>query len=138
MKLPLKIIGEGSWKEDLQKMAGPTVQFLGNVDDKKLQEYYQNCTALIFPAVEDFGLTVVEAQAFGKPVIAFRGGGALETIKEGKTGLFFDRQTKDSLVQALKLFMTVSFDPKESKRNAVRFSQSTFKSAFLKLVKHVI
>lgn len=138
LKLPLKIIGDGSWKKDLQKMAGPTIQFLGNVDDVTLQEYYRNCTALIFPAVEDFGLTVVEAQAFGKPVIAFRGGGALETIKEGKTGLFFDKQTKDSLVQALQLFMKLSFDPSESKKNAMRFSQSAFKASFLKLVQRVI
>lgn len=75
LKLPLKIIGEGNWKKELERMAGPTVEFIGKVDDKALKEYYKNCIALIFPALEDFGLTVVEAQAFGKPVIAFRGGG---------------------------------------------------------------
>lgn len=137
LRLPLKIIGEGNWKKELEKMAGPTVEFVGKVDDKKLQEYYKNCTALIFPALEDFGLTVVEAQAFGKPVIAFRGGGALETVKEGKTGLFFDQQTKDSLIQALQLFTKMKFDPQESKKNASRFSQSSFKNAFLKLVHQV-
>ena len=115
-------------------MAGSTVEFIGKVDDKSLKEYYKNCIALIFPALEDFGLTVVEAQAFGKPVIAFRGGGALETIKEGKTGLFFDNQTKESLMQALQLFTSMKFDPTESKNNAYRFSQSSFKNAFLKLV----
>jgi len=88
MKLPLTIIGEGSWRKELEKMAGPTVTFLGDVNDKTLHEYYKNCKALIFPALEDFGLTVVEAQAFGKPVIAFRGGGALETVKEGRQGCF--------------------------------------------------
>ncbi len=138
LKLPLKIIGEGSWKKELEKMAGPTVEFLGKVDDKKLQEYYQNCKALIFPALEDFGLTVVEAQAFGKPVIAFRGGGAMETIKEGKTGLFFDKQTKESLIQALQVFNHMKFDPNETKKNARRFSQASFKNAFLKLVHQVI
>lgn len=134
LKLPLKIIGDGNWKNELEKMAGPTVEFLGNIDDKKLQIYYQNCKALLFPALEDFGLTVVEAQAFGKPVIAFRGGGALETVKEGKTGLFFDKQTKESLIQALRIFTTIHFDPKESKKNAKRFSHDSFKKAFLNLV----
>jgi len=137
LQLPLKIVGEGSWKKELQRMAGPTVEFLGDVDDKKLREYYRNCTALIFPALEDFGLTVVEAQSFGKPVIAFRGGGALETIKEGKTGIFFDKQTKDSLVQALKIFETMQFDPHESQKNALQFSLASFKSSFLKLVQQV-
>ncbi len=137
LKLPLKIIGEGSWKKELEKMAGPTVTFLGDVDDKALREYYQNCKALIFPALEDFGLTVVEAQAFGKPVIAFRGGGALETIQEGKTGLFFDKQTKESLINALQVFDHMQFDPKESKKNAGRFSQRSFKNAFLKLVHQI-
>jgi len=134
LKLPLKVIGDGNWKKELEKMAGPTIEFIGKVDDKKLQEYYRNCTALIFPALEDFGLTVVEAQAYGKPVIAFRGGGALETIKEGKTGLFFDQQNKDSLIQALLLFEKMKFHPDESKKNAQRFSTSNFSSAFLKLV----
>jgi glycosyltransferase involved in cell wall biosynthesis len=137
LKLSLKIVGEGNWKKELEKMAGPTIEFIGKVDDKKLQEYYRNCTALIFPALEDFGLTVVEAQAFGKPVIAFRGGGALETVKEGKTGLFFDQQTKDSLIQSLQLFNKMKFDPEESKKNARRFTQSNFKSAFLKLVHQI-
>jgi len=137
LRFRLKIIGDGNWKKELEKMAGPTIEFIGKVDDKKLQEYYRNCTALIFPALEDFGLTVVEAQAFGKPVIAFRGGGALETVKEGKTGLFFDQQTKESLIQALQLFTKMRFDPKDSKKNASRFSQSTFKSAFLKLVEQI-
>lgn len=138
LKLPLKIIGEGSWKKDLQKMAGPTIEFLGNVEDKKLGVYYHNCKALLFPALEDFGLTVVEAQSFGKPVIAFRGGGATETIKEGKTGIFFDKQTKDSLKQALQMFNKMKFDPSICKKNAERFSTTAFNSSFLELVHKMI
>jgi glycosyltransferase involved in cell wall biosynthesis len=134
LKLPLKIIGEGNWRKDLEKMAGPTVEFVGKVDDAKLAEYYHNCKALIFPAVEDFGLTVVEAQMFGKPVIALRAGGALETVKERKTGLFFDQQTKDSLVNALLLFENMHFDPKVSITNARQYTQSSFRQAILKLV----
>lgn len=135
LKLPLKIVGDGSWKEELQRMAGPTISFEGAVPDEKLQNYYKHCKALIFPGVEDFGLTVVEAQGFGKPVIAFRGGGALETIKEGKTGYFFDEQTKQSLVAALRNFDIMKFDPQECMVHAQRFSFDSFKSLFLKLVK---
>lgn len=138
LKLPLKIIGEGSWKKELEQIAGTTVSFLGKVPDNKLAEYYQNCRALIFPAIEDFGLTVVEAQAFGKPVIAFRGGGAMETIKEGKTGLFFDKQTKESLIQALQLFDSMQFNPTESIKNAGRFTQKKFQQDFLKLVHQLV
>jgi glycosyltransferase involved in cell wall biosynthesis len=134
LKLPLKIIGEGSWKKELQEMAGPTVEFVSDVDDKKLGDYYQNCRALLFPALEDFGLTVVEAQGYGKPVIAFRGGGALETIKEGKTGIFFDKQTKDSLKQALMAFNKMKFDEDACKKNAMTFSEASFNSSILKLV----
>lgn len=134
LKLPLKIVGEGNWKKELQKISGPTIEFINDVDDNKLAQYYQNCKALLFPALEDFGLTVVEAQAFGKPVIAFRGGGALETIKEGKTGIFFDKQTTESLKQALQLFNTMKFDEKLSRENANKFSEAKFNTSFLKLV----
>jgi glycosyltransferase involved in cell wall biosynthesis len=137
LKLPLKIVGEGNWKKELESLAGPTVSFVGSVDDKQLEQYYRNAKALIFPGVEDFGLTVVEAQGFGKPVIAFRGGGALETIKEGKTGYFFDEQTKKSLVYALKNFDKMQFNPEDCINHAEKFSFGTFKSAFLKLVKSV-
>ncbi len=138
LKLPLKIVGGGGWKKDLQKLAGPTVEFVGSLTDDELVKYYKNCRALIFPGVEDFGLTVVEAQGFGKPVIAFGGGGALETIKTGKTGLFFDQQTKKSLVDALKVFRKMTFDPKDSRKQAERFSHEKFKAEFLKLVNHTI
>lgn len=138
LNLPLKIIGEGSWKKELEQMAGPTIEFLGNVDDKKLSEYYRKSRGLLFPAVEDFGLTVVEAQGFGKPVIAFRGGGALETIKEGQTGIFFDKQTKNSLIHALQKFQTIRFDSHVCRSNAQQFGHANFKKSFLKLVHQLI
>ncbi|HSX09819.1 MAG TPA: glycosyltransferase [Candidatus Saccharimonadales bacterium] len=138
LKLPLKIIGEGNWKKELSGMAGPTVEFVGKVDDATLKKYYLHCKALLFPALEDFGLTVVEAQSFGKPVIAFRGGGATETIAEGKTGLFFNQQTKESLIQALQLFDKMEFDEIVCRQNAKRFSTKQFTSSFLKLIKTVM
>jgi glycosyltransferase involved in cell wall biosynthesis len=138
LKLPLIIVGEGSWQRALQAISGPTITFVGSVDDTILAKYYANCSALLFPAREDFGLTVVEAQGFGKPVIAYRGGGALETIKEGKTGLFFDQQTKESLMKALQQFQSLHFDSKVCIKNAQRFSEDRFAKQFLKLVNQVI
>jgi glycosyltransferase involved in cell wall biosynthesis len=89
LKLPLKIVGIGKGKKALKKLAGGTIEFLGQLTDEKLSYYYKNCRALLFPGIEDFGLVMVEAQAFGKPVICFRGGGAIDIIREGKTGEFF-------------------------------------------------
>ncbi|HUD04861.1 MAG TPA: glycosyltransferase, partial [Patescibacteria group bacterium] len=126
LQLPLEIVGSGSDKKKLQKMAGPTVEFLGNLTDKELAIYYQNCRALIFPGHEDFGLTMVEAQSFGKPVIAYRGGGALDIIKEGVTGTFFDQQTVGSLKQVLKSFNKNSYNTKLCRENAERFTFAQF------------
>ncbi|MBA3723294.1 MAG: glycosyltransferase [Candidatus Levybacteria bacterium] len=138
LKLPLKIVGTGSLRKELEKLAGPTVEFVGDVSDRELVQYYTNCKALIFPAFEDFGLVVVEAQSFGKPVIALRKGGALDTIKEGKTGIFFDEQNVESLTEALKVFENMQFDPKAAKKQAGLFSEMKFKEEFLRLVKKVI
>ncbi len=115
-------------------MAGPTIAFVGAVSDEELASYYQGCSALIFPALEDFGLTVLEAQSFGKPVIAFRGGGALETIVEGKTGCFFDTQTKKSLMSVLKSFDPSDYKAKDCVTQAKRFDKEVFKKAFFAFV----
>ena len=134
VRAPLKIIGTGSEFGHLKKMAGPTVELLGYVSDPDLKYYYSNCKALIFPGVEDFGLTMVEAQAFGKPVIAFRGGGAEEIIIEGKTprlirptGVFFDKQTVQSLAKILKSFRPSRYNSLDCRRNTRRFSFQQFK-----------
>ncbi len=137
LQVPLKIVGTGSWEKELKAMAGPTIEFLGNLTDEVLVEYYRQCNALIFPGVEDFGLTIVEAQKWGKPVIAFRGGGALETIQEGKTGYFFDEQTKDSLIAALQQFPRFTFDQKTVVKQAEKFSVAKFNTNILSLVKRL-
>ena len=136
--LPLKIIGSGSWEEELKAMAGPSIEFLGKRTDDEVVEYYKNCKALIFPGIEDFGLAVVEAQKFGKPVIAFRGGGAIETIKEGKTGYFFNEQTKASLMEALKKFDKFSFEEKHAIKQAELFGKKRFKKDFLAVVNSIV
>lgn len=132
--LPLKIVGTGSWEDELRGMAGPTVEFLGSLTDKELVRYYRSCRALVFPGKEDFGLAILEAQNFGKPVIAFKGGGALETVIEGKTGIFFKEQTKESLIEALQIFDKKKFDAADCCAQAKLFSKQNFKKQFLRTI----
>lgn len=131
LKLPLKIIGTGRDLNYYQKMAGPTVGFIGRVTDEELSAYYKNAAALIFPGNEDFGLVMVEAQMHGKPVIAYRAGGATEIVQEGKTGEFFDKQTVASLCEKLALFDKSRYNTNDSVKNARRFSEETFAHEFL-------
>ncbi|MBI2033146.1 MAG: glycosyltransferase [Candidatus Levybacteria bacterium] len=134
LSLPLKIIGIGSEEKKLRNMASKTVEFLGNLTEKEVLRYYRSCTALIFPGYEDLGLSVIEAQASGKPVIAFEGGGALETIVRGKTGVFFTQQTVNSLAEALKSFQKMQFSKNACLEQAKKFSEEKFKSNFFKVL----
>lgn len=138
LNLNLIVIGEGSWKEELEGLSGPTIKFAGKVSDKELANYYKNCRALIFPGYEDLGLVMIEAQSFGKPVIAYGKGGALELIVDKKTGLFFDQQSKESLIEVLKRFNKIKFDPKICVENAKKFDYENFKNEFLSVVNRLI
>ncbi len=124
---PLKIVGTGSELAKLKARAGSNIQFLGRVSDTELREYYARCRALIFPQVEDFGITPLEAMAAGRPVIAFRAGGALETVLENKTGIFFDEQNAESLKGALASFASREFDGGDIRRHAESFDKEIFK-----------
>lgn len=132
--MPLKVIGAGSLEKKLKAKAGPSIEFLGNLTDEELVGYYKGCEALIFPGVEDFGLVMAEAHKFGKPVIAFAGGGALDIVIEGKTGYFFHEQTKESLMKALQKFENYSFDSKVIMKQAEKFSIDNFKKNFQSVV----
>jgi|SRR5579885_2341194 len=138
LRLPLKIIGSGREESYLRSIAGRTVEFVGNLTDAQLIQYYKKCTALLFPGVEDFGLTVIEAQYFGKPVIAFAKGGATETIIDGKTGRFFFEQTVAALTKTLKTFDAGQFHARDCTQQAEKFSIEAFKRSFQALVKKVI
>lgn len=134
--LPLKIIGSGQDEKKLRAMANPNIEFLGWQSDEKIAEYYAKCSAFIFPGEEDFGITPLEAQASGKPVIAYGSGGALETVVPqgvaGKkpTGVFFGEQTVDSLLAAVKRFEEnrAEFIPAEIRKNAELFDRPVFKA----------
>jgi glycosyltransferase involved in cell wall biosynthesis len=137
MKIPLVIVGTGSEEKKLKRKAGNTVRFVGNVDDRELSAYYKNARALIFPQDEDFGLVPVEAHAHGIPVIAFKKGGALDTITDGKTGLFFTEQRLESLQEAVGRFSRMRFHAKDLKNNARKFSKEKFRKEFLKVVDRI-
>jgi glycosyltransferase involved in cell wall biosynthesis len=123
---PLKIIGDGRALSDLRRHAGPSIEFLGRLDDAGVIDHLQRCRALILPAAEDFGMTAVEAQAAGRPVIALGQGGALESIVDGETGLFFVRQDPDSLIDAIQRFEGREWHPHHAHANASRFSKTRF------------
>lgn len=125
--LPLKIIGAGTQERRLRKMARKNIEFLGQLTDKELLGYYQRCQAVVFPQEEDFGLVPLEAQASGRPVIAFQKGGALETVIEGKTGLFFAPQTQGALIKTIEKFIISQFKPQDCRQNAERFDKKRFK-----------
>jgi len=133
--LPLKIAGTGSELESLRRMAKPNVEFLGRVSDQELAELYSRCLALIFPQEEDFGIVPLEAMAAGRPVIAYRAGGALETVVEGETGLFFDRQDAECLADAVRRFDPGRFEPRKARAQALRFDVEVFKRKLERFVR---
>ena len=128
---PLKIAGSGPEISKLKNIAKKNIQFLGSVSQSDLADYYAKAKALIFPQEEDFGIVPLEAMASGRPVIAYKGGGALETIVDGKTGLFFDEQTTESLMEVLRKFDSYKFDPQECRRQAEKFDVEVFKKNIL-------
>ena len=130
LKLPLRIIGDGPFRNKLNKISGSTIKFLGKVNEETLAISYSNCRAIIFTGEEDFGIVPLEAQASGRPVIAYAAGGALATIVNGVTGVFFSEQTSSSLVDAVNKFIEneSSFNSEIIRNNAMRFDKEIFKA----------
>ncbi len=124
---PLWIVGDGRDRPALEALAGPTVRFLGRVPERELADLVGNCRALIFPGEEDFGIAPIEAQAAGRPVIAYAAGGALETVVEGETGRFFDRPDPESLIAAVERSEGDRYDPEAVRRHARAFDVSVFR-----------
>lgn len=128
LNILLKVIGGLGDVGGIRELRG--VEFLGNLDDKSVVQAIAGCKALIIPGIEDFGLTSLEAQALGKPVVAFAEGGALETVISGKTGIFFDSQTTESLQDALNKLDSSPIDLKDCMKNAASFSKERFIEKF--------
>lgn len=124
--LPLRVFGAGRDRPRLERLAGPTVRFLGRVSDEDLRALYRDCRALLFPSEEDFGISVVEAQSCGRPVIAYAAGGVLETVVEGATGRFFAPQDPAALGEVLGTWRDEDFDPQTIRRHAEQFDVPVF------------
>lgn len=131
----LVIVGNGWQKLKLKLSANNNIEFPENVSDKELKRIYKGAKAFIMPQIEDFGIVSVEAQSFGIPVIAYKEGGAQDSVVEGITGVFFDEQTSASLEGAIEKFEKMSFNRETLITNAQKFSTKRFEREFLKLIK---
>ena len=138
--LPLVVIGEGQQKKHLKRIANENIKILGWQDDKVVEKYYTNARAFIFPAEDDFGITAVEAMAHGVPVIAYRKGGACETVVEGVTGEFFNAQTSDVLADGVRRFMLKEkeYDKEKIKERAGEFSEERFKREAMNYIENIV
>jgi glycosyltransferase involved in cell wall biosynthesis len=135
LRLPLVVAGEGRDEPRLRQMAGPTVQFTGRVSDEEARRLLAHARALILAAEEDFGLTPVEAMASGTPVIAYRAGGATESVLEGETGMFFDQQEPQSLLATLQRYRPSDYDPQRCVERAKLFDSGRFLGAWRRLLR---
>jgi glycosyltransferase involved in cell wall biosynthesis len=130
----LVVIGSGPEEANIKKKAHKNIEFLGFQSDSNLQLYLRKAKAFVFAAIEDFGILPVEAMASGTPVIAFRKGGAMETVQEGVSGLFFEEQSITSLQEAIRLFETLEFDSAAIRSHAEQFSRERFRREFQEFV----
>lgn len=126
MNRKLIIIGDGPDRQRLEKLGDDRIEFLGRQPDQIVNYYAARCRALLFPGEEDFGMAPLEANAAGRPVIAFRGGGAVETIEEGKTGMFFDQANSLALSTAIERFESMAWSQILLRRHAEKFDRNVF------------
>lgn len=136
--LPLKIIGRGPDKKDLQKRAKDNIEFLGFLSDEDIKKYYAEAKAFIFAAEEDFGIVPVEAMAAGRPVIAYNAGGAVETVVEGITGTLFSEQTPQCLIDTVKKFNPDRYNATQIRQHALKFSTDRFRKEFTEVVDDIV
>ncbi|GAC1422664.1 MAG: glycosyltransferase family 4 protein [Ktedonobacteraceae bacterium] len=134
LHLPLVVIGTGRDRDRLKQLAGPTIRFMGRLSDEEVLHYFAHCRAFLSLNEEDFGITPLEAQASGRPVIAYGAGGALTSVVDGVTGTFFTEQTVDSLTAVLASFNEKTYDPTVIRNHALEFDMPRFKRRILQFV----
>jgi len=131
---PLYVIGDGPDRKRLQALAGPSVKFLLRQSDEAVNGYVSGCKALLFPGEEDFGIAPLEVNAAGRPVVAYRGAGATETIREGLNGVFFDAPSAQALMNAIERFESVEWDQQAIRRHAEQYDLAVFQQRILAAV----
>lgn len=132
--LPLKLVGDGPQRSELQKKAKKNIEFMGLVNDADMPRIYSGAKAFLLPQKEDFGIVAVESLSCGTPVIAYKGGGVLEIVSDHENGLFFEEQTADCLNEALSKFNALSFDAQEIRKSAAKFDKKIFQEKIKKIV----
>lgn len=132
--LALKVIGSGPKEKEFRKIANKNVEILGRVSDEDLKKYYKQAKGFIFAAEEDFGIVPIESMACGTPVIAYKKGGAIETIKENETGIFFNKQDSKSIEDAVIVFDKKTFDYKKIRNYSLSFSEKRFEETIKKYI----
>jgi glycosyltransferase involved in cell wall biosynthesis len=125
--LPLKVVGDGRQRAELSRRAGSNVEFLGRAGDAEVVDLVRDCRGFVFPGEEDFGIAPVEAQAAGRPVVAFGAAGALDTVIDGETGVLFKEQTAEAVEQAIRRLEGLPLDPRRIVDNARRFDSAVFR-----------
>jgi glycosyltransferase involved in cell wall biosynthesis len=133
----LMVVGCGPQQSALEAMAGPSVRFLGRVSDQEVRSLAANCRALLCTGLEDFGMAPLEVAAAGRPAIAYHGGGALETIVEGVTGVFFDQQSPEHLMDAIERFEARAWSATHIRQHAQKFSVAIFEQRFMDFLSRV-
>jgi glycosyltransferase involved in cell wall biosynthesis len=137
LRRKLLVIGAGPDRERLESMAGPTVAFMGYTSDERVEHYLSRCRALLFPGEEDFGMAPLEVAAAGRPTIAYRAGGALETVIENTTGIFFDEQTPEHLAEAIERFERQEWSPDLIRLHSEGFSAENFQHRFRSFLRRI-
>ncbi len=133
----LVIVGDGKDRANLQRLAGPTISFQGRLSDQETAYYVSRCRALLFPGEEDFGMVPLEVAAAGRPTIAYRAGGATETLIDGETGVFFDDQTSMSMADAILRSEAIEWNMHRIRRHAHTFDLDTFHSRLRKFLSSI-
>lgn len=131
----LLVVGEGPARCNLEAIAGPSVEFLGSVDEQTLASLIEGCRALVQAGEEDFGIAPLEANSLGRPVIAFRGGGAVETVRDGLTGILFDDQRQDAMSRAFDRLEAKTWDPQVLRAHAAAFNEKRFHAEVIDLIR---
>jgi len=136
--IPLKVVGDGRSLPDLRARAGRNVEFVGRVSDAELKCLYAGCRGYVFPGEEDFGIAPLEANASGRPVIAFAAGGALDTVVDGQTGVLFERQEVSALVDAVRRAEAIAWDPVKLRQHARKFDRQVFRDQLQAFVRESV